>query len=85
MPGGVKLEQNDGHLLVVREDDSKAAMHGLVRALVNNSVEGVTKGWTRELDIVGIGYRAELKGKTQLCSLWATRTRSNTRCPAGST
>jgi large subunit ribosomal protein L6 len=63
MPGGVKLEQNDGHLLVVREDDSKAAVHGLVRALVNNSVEGVTKGWTKELDIVGIGYRAELKGK----------------------
>ena len=38
-------------------------MHGLVRALVNNAVEGVTKGWTRELEIVGIGYRAEMKGK----------------------
>ena len=50
-------------LTVVREDDSKAAVHGLVRALVNNSVEGVTNGWTKELDIVGIGYRAELKGK----------------------
>src|SRR5580692_9466290 len=64
MPGGVKLEQNDGVLTIVREDDSKAAVHGLVRALVNNSVEGVTRGWTKELDIVGIGYRAELKGKT---------------------
>ena len=63
MPGGVKLEQNDGHIVVVRDDDSKAAVHGLVRALVNNSVEGVTKGWTKELDIVGIGYRAEMKGK----------------------
>jgi large subunit ribosomal protein L6 len=63
MPGGVKLEQNDGVLTIVREDDSKAAVHGLVRALVNNSVEGVTRGWTKELDIVGIGYRAELKGK----------------------
>src|ERR1022692_1018683 len=63
MPAGVKLEQKDGILTVVRDDDSKAAVHGLVRALVNNSVEGVTKGWTRELDIVGIGYRAELKGK----------------------
>ena len=63
MPGGVKLEQKDGHIVVVREDDSKAAIHGLVRALVNNSVEGVTKGWSKELDIVGIGYRAELKGK----------------------
>jgi large subunit ribosomal protein L6 len=64
MPGGVRLEQQDGVLNVVREDDSKAAVHGLVRALVNNSVEGVTKGWTKELDIVGIGYRAELKGKS---------------------
>jgi large subunit ribosomal protein L6 len=63
MPAGVKLEQNAGVLSVVREDDSKAAVHGLVRALVNNSVEGVTKGWTKELDIVGIGYRAEMKGK----------------------
>ena len=63
MPGGVKLETNDGNLVVTRDDDSKAAIHGLVRALVNNSVEGVTKGWTKELDIVGIGYRAEMKGK----------------------
>ena len=63
MPGGVKLEQQDGTLHVVREDDSKAAVHGLVRALVNNSVEGVTNGWKKELDIVGIGYRAEMKGK----------------------
>jgi large subunit ribosomal protein L6 len=63
LPDGVALETKDGVLTIVREDDSKAAIHGLVRALVNNSVEGVTKGWTKELDIVGIGYRAELKGK----------------------
>jgi large subunit ribosomal protein L6 len=41
-------------------------LHGLARALVNNAVEGVTKGWTRELEIVGIGYRAEMKGKTMV-------------------
>ena len=64
IPGGVSLETKDGVLTIVREDDSKAAVHGLVRALVNNSVEGVTKGWTKELDIVGIGYRAEMKGKS---------------------
>ena len=63
IPGGVSLETKDGVLTIVREDDSKAAVHGLVRALVNNSVEGVTRGWTKELDIVGIGYRAEMKGK----------------------
>ncbi len=63
LPGGVTLVTEDGVLLVKREDDSKAAVHGLVRALVNNAVVGVTTGWTRELEIVGIGYRAELKGK----------------------
>jgi large subunit ribosomal protein L6 len=63
LPGGVKLEQQDGNLVVTRDDESKRAIHGLVRALVNNAVEGVTKGWTKNLEIVGIGYRAELKGK----------------------
>ena len=63
LPGGIRMEQQDGHLVALREDDSQAAVHGLARALVNNAVEGVTKGWTRELEIVGIGYRAEMKGK----------------------
>ncbi|HKD44999.1 MAG TPA: 50S ribosomal protein L6 [Candidatus Angelobacter sp.] len=64
LPPGVKLQQADGHIQVTRDNDEHAAVHGLVRALVNNAVEGVTKGWTRELEIVGIGYRAELKGKS---------------------
>ena len=63
LPTGIKMEQKDGHLLAVRENDSLAAVHGLARALVNNAVEGVTKGWAKELEIVGIGYRAEMKGK----------------------
>ena len=63
LPLGIKMEQKDGHLLAIRENDSQAAVHGLARALVNNAVEGVTKGWAKELEIVGIGYRAELKGK----------------------
>jgi large subunit ribosomal protein L6 len=60
---GISLKTADGHLLVERASEDKAALHGLTRALVYNAVHGVTKGWTRELDIVGIGYRAELKGK----------------------
>ena len=60
---GITLKTADGHLVVERASDDQAAVHGLTRALVNNAVEGVTKGWKRELDIVGIGYRAELKGK----------------------
>jgi large subunit ribosomal protein L6 len=63
IPAGITVQQQDGHLVATRQDDSQAALHGLARALVNNAVEGVTKGWTRELEIVGIGYRAELKGK----------------------
>ena len=60
---GITLETKDGMLHVNRENDKQAAMHGLTRALVSNAVVGVTTGWKRELDIVGIGYRAELKGK----------------------
>jgi large subunit ribosomal protein L6 len=63
LPEGVAVERKDGLVLATRQDDSHAAVHGLVRALLNNAVQGVTKGWTRELEIVGIGYRAELKGK----------------------
>ena len=63
VPGGIKVAQQDGHLVAQRDTDEQAALHGLTRALINNAVEGVTKGWTRELEIVGIGYRAELKGK----------------------
>src|SRR6201987_619906 len=66
LPRGIRMEQQDGHLVAIRENDSQSAVHGLARALVNNAVEGVTKGWTRELEIVGIGYRAELKGKNMV-------------------
>jgi len=61
---GISLETKDGTLHVNRASDENAAVHGLTRALVFNAVHGVTKGWTKELDIVGIGYRAELKGKS---------------------
>src|SRR5690348_17616690 len=66
LPRGIKMDQKDGHLVAERENDDQAALHGLARALVNNAVEGVTKGWTRVLEIVGIGYRAELKGKAMI-------------------
>ena len=60
---GISLETAGSELLVKRESDEHAAVHGLTRALMNNAVQGVTSGWKRELDIVGIGYRAETKGK----------------------
>ena len=60
---GISLKTTNGTLVLERDNDSKAAVHGLTRALVFNAVQGVTAGWKKELDIVGIGYRAELKGK----------------------
>jgi large subunit ribosomal protein L6 len=63
IPAGIKLETKDGHVVAVRENDSQAAIHGLTRALMANAIAGVTKGWSKDLDIVGIGYRAEMKGK----------------------
>jgi large subunit ribosomal protein L6 len=63
IPAGIKLVTEDGHVVATRDNDSQAAIHGLTRALVSNAIEGVTKGWSKDLDIVGIGYRVELKGK----------------------
>ena len=60
---GISAKTVDGQMQLERASEDKAALHGLTRALVNNAVLGVTKGWSKELDIVGIGYRAELKGK----------------------
>lgn len=62
IPEGIRIEQKDGHLEVVRDNDKFAALHGLTRALAANAVQGVSAGFTRELDIVGTGYRADIKG-----------------------
>ena len=69
IPSGVRFEQNNGVLNVVRERDEHAALHGLTRALAFNAVHGVSTGWTRELDIVGTGYRADVKGKVATFTL----------------
>jgi large subunit ribosomal protein L6 len=66
LPGGITLVKKDDTLVAERESDKQAAFHGLARALVFNAVTGVTTGWTKDLDIVGIGYRAELKGKNMV-------------------
>jgi large subunit ribosomal protein L6 len=63
IPRGISFEQKDGVLNVKRESEEQRAVHGLARALVANAVHGVTQGFKKEMDIVGVGYRAELKGK----------------------
>ena len=63
IPDGITFEQSAGKLEVKRASDNQAALHGLTRALAANAVQGVSAGFTRDLDIVGIGYRADVKGK----------------------
>jgi large subunit ribosomal protein L6 len=63
VPRGIRFEQKDGVLNALRDSDDHRAVHGLARALVANAVTGVTTGFKKDLDIVGVGYRAELKGK----------------------
>src|SRR3981081_3015261 len=63
IPRGISFEQKDGVLTALRETEDHRALHGLARALVANAVQGVTQGFKKDLDIVGVGYRAELKGK----------------------
>jgi large subunit ribosomal protein L6 len=63
IPEGIRVEQNNGVLDIIRDSDEHAALHGLTRALAANAVQGVSTGFVRELDIVGIGYRADVKGK----------------------
>ena len=68
IPEGIQVEVQDATVAVTRGDDSRQqrALHGLTRALVNNMVEGVTAGFMKELNIVGVGYRAQAKGKNSL-------------------
>jgi large subunit ribosomal protein L6 len=69
LPRGIKLEKGNGNLTLSRENDEQAALHGLVRSLLANAVKGVSKGFERHLDIVGIGYRAEVKGQMVVFTL----------------
>ena len=69
LPLGIQLDKQDGHLVLKRETDDQAALHGLARSLLANAVHGVSEGFQRHLDIVGIGYRAESKGSSVMFTL----------------
>ena len=70
-PGSIAFEQQDGILVAKTKTDDPllGKYHGLARSLVANAVLGVTEGYKKELDIVGVGYRAELKGKQAIFAL----------------
>jgi large subunit ribosomal protein L6 len=71
VPSGVTIKMEADTILVSRADDSREnrSKHGLVRAHLANMVKGVTEGWTRELEINGVGYRAEVAGDTMTMAL----------------
>jgi len=71
VPAGLTVSIENGELRIARasEEPQQRAFHGLLRSLVANSVEGVTKGFSKDLEIVGVGYKAEVKGKTVVFSL----------------
>ena len=68
MPGEITVRQDGAHLLVERPDDERRnrSLHGLTRTLVNNMIVGVTDGFAKELEIIGVGYRATARGNTTI-------------------
>jgi large subunit ribosomal protein L6 len=63
VPEGVNFRMEDGTLVAERASDDKTALHGLARALANNAVVGVTEGFKKDMDLVGVGYKADVQGK----------------------
>lgn len=70
-PDGVRLAVEDDTIVVMRADDSRKAraQHGLARTLADNMVVGVSEGWKKELQLVGVGYRAAIEGRTLVMNL----------------
>ena len=70
LPAGVLVDrEEDGGLRLRAASGQQRAMHGLARALLANAVRGVSEGYTRELDIVGVGYKADIRGRLLVLSL----------------
>ncbi len=68
LPEGISITHENESLVVHRENDERQskALHGLTRSLINNMVIGVTEGYSKQLELVGVGYRVQAKGKTNL-------------------
>jgi large subunit ribosomal protein L6 len=87
IPGEITVREEDGQLLVERPNDERQnrALHGLVRSLVNNMVVGVNEGFRKELEIVGVGYRATPKGDNVLDLALGFSHPVSVKAPAGIT
>ncbi len=71
LPQGMQLKKEAGFLRIVRTNDDRSsrALHGTIRALLNNSVQGVSKGWVKQLELIGVGYRVQKKERNLIFSL----------------
>jgi large subunit ribosomal protein L6 len=69
IPEGISFKVDGDELRAERSSDDQAALHGLARALANNAIVGVTEGFTRQMDVVGVGYKADVQGKKIMFSL----------------
>lgn len=69
IPNGIKFRLENDQLIAEREGEEFKALHGLARALANNAVIGVTQGFTKQMDVVGVGYKAEVQGRKLIFSL----------------
>ncbi len=71
IPEGIKVESKDNKIIVTRISDIKKyrSLHGLVRSLIANMIEGVSKGYSKQLEIQGVGFRAQMEGKTIVMQL----------------
>lgn len=69
VPQGVDFKIEDGTLIAERADNDLAALHGLARALANNAVVGVTEGFSKALDVVGVGYKVDVQGRKIIFAL----------------
>ena len=71
IPAAIKVEVENDQIIVKRESEEKSvrSLHGTIRALINNMVKGVSEGFKKELDIIGVGYKAQMKGKDLALSM----------------
>ncbi|HDZ77055.1 MAG TPA: 50S ribosomal protein L6 [Candidatus Omnitrophica bacterium] len=71
IPSSITVDVRDGNIIVGRNTDTKIdkSLHGLIRALLANMIQGVTEGYTKELEIIGVGYRAQMEGKNLVMQL----------------
>ena len=69
IPEGITFKQEEESLVAERVSNDQAALHGLARALANNAIKGVTEGFTQQMDVVGVGYKADVQGKKIVFSL----------------